>query len=362
MKFGPTKRALGALLLAGLLLGACGGSDGDSANAAAGGECPATPDPSTPLTLTFAAYSTPREVYGKIIPAFQTLWKEEHDDQQVIFQESYGGSTTQSQNVASGFPADIVALSLGPDVDSIADAGLITHDWTEAPDGGMVSTSLVVFDVREGNPKNIEDFDDLTGDVEVLTPDPASSGGARWNIVGAYGASMRGYAGGKEDDTAAAQELLKGIFTNVTVLDKTARDSIKNFEAGNGDVAITYENEILTANEAGLPDEMVIPPSTVLIENPVAIVDKNVDDHCVREVAEAFVEFLHTDEAKELYSSVGFLRPTDLAEAKKGDGELFAPVEDLFTVEDLGGWDAINEDVFGETDGIFTKAFEEAQG
>jgi sulfate transport system substrate-binding protein len=361
MKFGPTKRALSALVLAGLLLGACGGDNNDTA-AAPGGECPATPDPATPLTLTFAAYSTPREVYGKIIPAFQTLWKEEHDDQQVIFQESYGGSTTQSQNVASGFPADIVALSLGPDVDAVADAGLITHDWEDAPDNGIVSSSLVVFDVREGNPQNIEDFDDLAGDVEVLTPDPASSGGARWNIVGAYGAALRGYAGGKKDDTAAAQELLKGIFTNVTVLDKTARDSIKNFESGNGDVAITYENEILTANDAGLPDEMVIPPSTVLIENPVAVVDENVDTHCVREVAEAFVEFLHTDEAKELYSTVGFLRPTDAADAQKGDGELFAPVEDLFTVEDLGGWDAINEDVFGETDGIFTKAFEEAQG
>ena len=186
MKFRPSGRALGVLLLIGLFAGACG-SDGGGTAQAASDECPAENDTSKPLTLTFAAYSTPREVYGKIIPAFQTMWKEEHDDQQVIFQESYGGSTTQSQNVASGFPADIVALSLGPDVDAIADAGLITHDWTDAPDNGMVSTSLVVFDVRPGNPKGLEDFDDLAGEgVEVLTPDPASSGGARWNIVGAY--------------------------------------------------------------------------------------------------------------------------------------------------------------------------------
>lgn len=348
-------RVAALVAVAALGASACGGT-GDTASASP--DC----DPNAPtLTVSFAAYSTPREVYGKIIPAFQAQWKEDHDDQQVIFQESYGGSTTQSQNIVNGYPADIFAASLGPDVDVIADAGLITHDWTTAPDKGMVSTSLVVFDVRPGNPEGLKDFDDLTGEgLEILTPDPASSGGARWNIVGAYGAALRGFAGNDEGDEAGAQELLAGIFKNVTVLDKSARDSIKNFESGNGDVAITYENEILTAQEAGLEDEMVIPPSTVLIENPVAVIDQNAKEHCVEEVAEAFVDYLHTDEAKELYASVGFLRSTDKAEAQKG-GEGFPPVEDLFTVDDLGGWDAIDEDVFGET-GIFTKAFAEAQG
>ena len=356
MRFGTKKRLPVIVAAVAITATACGG--GTEQTAADGGKCET---PETP-TLTFAAYSTPREVYGKIISAFQTKWKEEHNDQQVIFQESYGGSTTQSQNVVNGFEADVVALSLGPDVDYIADEGLITHDWTDAPDGGMVSSSLVVFDVRPGNPEKIEDFDDLAQPgIEVLTPDPASSGGARWNIVGAYGAAMRGYAGNEEGDTAGAQELLKGIFSNVTVLDKTARDSIKNFESGNGDVAITYENEILTAQDAGLEDEMVIPPSTVMIENPVAVVDEYADKHCVREVAEAFVDYLHTPEAKELYTSTGFLRSTDPKEAQKGDGEMFPEVEDLFTVEDLGGWDSLNEDVFGE-EGIFTEAFEEAQG
>ena len=309
----------------------------------------------------FAAYSTPREVYGKIISAFQTLWKAEHDDQQVIFQESYGGSTTQSQNVVNGFEADVVALSLGPDVDFIADAGLITHDWTQGTDGGMVSTSVVVLDVRPGNPLGIADFDDLAAEgVGVLTPDPASSGGARWNIVAAYGAAMRGHAGNTADDEAGAQTLLTGIFSNVVALDKTARDSIKNFEAGNGDVAITYENEVFTAVEAGQADEAVYPPSTVLIENPVAIVDENVDAHCVRPVAEAFVEFLHTAEAKELYRTVGFLRPTDPAQAAAADEEMgFPAIEDLWTVDDFGGWDALNETMFGDT-GVFTQAFEDA--
>jgi sulfate transport system substrate-binding protein len=352
------KQQLGALLaVAALGAAACGGNASGEQTAA--GECETPEQP----VLTFAAYSTPREVYGKIISAFQEKWKAEHDDQSVIFQESYGGSTTQSQNVVNGFEADVVALSLGPDVDVIKDAGLITHDWEAEADGGMVSTSVAVFDVRPGNPEGLEDWDDLArDDIEVLTPDPASSGGARWNIVGAYGAAMRGYAGAAEDDTAAAQELLKGIFSNVTVMDKSARDSIKNFEAGNGDVAITYENEIRTAQKAGLEDEMVIPPSTILIENPVAVVDENVDKHCVREVAEAFVDFLHTPDAKELYTTVGFLRPTDLKAAQKGDPENdFPPVEDLFTVEDLGGWEALNTDVFGE-DGIFTNALAEAQG
>jgi sulfate/thiosulfate transport system substrate-binding protein len=329
---------------------------GDAQQTSASGECQM---PETP-TITLAAYSTPREVYGKIIPAFQEKWKAEHHDQTVIFQESYGGSTSQSQNVINGFEADIVALSLAPDVDVIEDAGLITHDWTDAPDDGMVSTSLVVFDVRPGNPEDIQDFDDLARDgIEVLTPDPVSSGGARWNLVAAYGAAMRGHAENTEGDEAGAASLVEGILGNVIAFDKTARDSIKNFEAGNADVAITYENEILTAQDAGLEDEMVLPPSTVLIENPVAIVDEYVDKHCVREVAEAFVDFLHTKEAKGLYTTVGFLRSTDPAEARRGDGKLFPAVQDLWTVEEFGGWEQLNE-MFDEG-GLFAEALTEAQ-
>jgi sulfate transport system substrate-binding protein len=341
-----------------LVAAACSsGSDNTETVASDAGEC----TPAETPVINFAAYSTPREVYGKIIPAFQSMWKEENDDQSVIFQESYAGSTTQAGNVVAGFPADIVALSLAPDVDEIVDAGLITHDWTDAPDDGMVSTSVVVFDVRPGNPLGLKDFNDLAEPgVEVLTPDPAQSGGARWNIVSAWGAALRGYAGVAKGDQAAATQLLEGMLGNVITFDKSARDSIQNFESGNGDVAITYENEVKTAEEAGLEDEAVYPPSSVLIENPVAIVDKNVDDHCVRPVAEAFVEFLHSKEAKELYSTVGFLRPTDLAAAKKGDpANGFPAIEDLWTVDELGGWEALNEELFSDT-GIATQAI--AQG
>jgi sulfate/thiosulfate-binding protein len=345
------RRAAAELAVVALAATACGGAEGSTS---ASGECQL---PEVP-TITFAAYSTPREVYGKIIPAFQEQWKEDHNDQSVIFQESYGGSTTQSQNVINGFEADIVALSLAPDVEAITDEGLITHDWTEAPDEGMVSTSIAVLDVRPGNPDGIQDFDDIAqSGVEVLTPDPASSGGARWNLVAAWGAAMRGYAGNEKEDEVGAGQLVSDILNNVIVFDKTARDSIKNFEAGNGDVAITYENEILTAQEAGLEDEMVIPPSTVLIQNPVAVVDEYADKHCVREVAEAFVEFLHTDEAKELYTTVGFLRSTDPAEAQKG-GEGFPEIKDLWTVDEFGGWEFFNEQF--ESGGVFSDALEGA--
>lgn len=360
-RFGVRLFALTAVLAA--VAVACSSNDsGTDANPSASGSSGACTPADMP-EITFAAYSTPREVYGKIISAFQTKWKDEHDGQQVIFLESYGGSTTQAQNIVNGFEADIVALSLGPDVDYIADADLITHDWTQEADGGMVSSSVVVLDVRPGNPKGFADFNDIAASgVGVLTPDPASSGGARWNIVAMYGAAMRGYAGVAEGDEAGAQAQLAGVFTNVIALDKSARDSIKNFEAGNGDVAITYENEVLTAQDAGLPDEAVYPPSTILIENPVAVVDANVDKHCVRDVAEAFVEYLHSDEAKEYYRTVGFLRPTDLVAAAAGDEEMgFPPIDDLWTVDDFGGWDALNEKLFGET-GIFTAAFAEAQG
>jgi ABC-type sulfate transport system, periplasmic component len=174
--------------------------------------------------------------------------------------------------------------------------------------------------------------------------------------VSAWGAALRGYTGVTKDDEAGATTVLQGILGNTVAFDKSARDSIQNFEAGNGDVAITYENEVLTAREAGLADEAVYPPSSVQIENPVAVVDKYVDQHCVRDVAEAFVDYLHTQEAKDLYTSVGFLRPTDLKEAQKGDlANGFPAIEDLFTVDQIGGWDALNEKLFSDS-GVVTQA------
>jgi sulfate/thiosulfate transport system substrate-binding protein len=352
-----------------LLLAACGSGD-DTNTAGSGGTSPAgnntgnsdcanqTSDP----VVTLAAYSNVFDTYGKLISNFQTEWKDAHDGQQVIFSQSYGGSTTQAQNVVNGFPADVVALSLAPDVQLIQDAGLITHDWTQDTDNGITATSVVVFDVRPGNPKNIQNWDDLTQPgLQILTPDPAQSGGAKWNIVAAYGAAMRGQVDGyAENDPAAAQQLLTDIFKNVTVMDKSANDSIKNFQAGNGDVAITYEYAALAAQHAGLPDEIVIPPSTVSIQTPVAVVDKNAEAHCVEDIANAFVDYVHSQDAKEVFTTVGYERPVDVAAAQKGD-DTFPAITDLFTTDDIGGWDQLETDVFGDQ-GVFTKALAAAQG
>lgn len=345
------------VLMAGLTA-ACSSSKANADDSTA----PCTPAESPVITL--AAYSNVYDAYGKLTSTFQSEWADAHDGQKVIFQMSFAGSTTQAQNVVNGFPADIVALSLSPDVKMIQDAGLITHDWTAGLDKGFVGTSDVVFDVRPGNPKHITNWNDLTqSGLQILTPDPAQSGGAKWNIVAAYGASMRGQVPGyAADDPAAAQQLLTDIFTNVTVMDKSANDSIKNFQAGNGDVAITYEYAVLAAQKSGLPDEMVIPPSTVAIQTPTVVVDKNAEAHCVEDIANAFVDYLHTDEAKATFLSTGYERSVDLKAAQAGEKGAFAPVTDLFTTDDIGGWDQLENDTVFGPQGAFTNALAAAQG
>jgi len=309
------------------------------------------------VTLILGAYTTPREAYGKaIIPAFKKYWKEQ-TGQTVEFQEAYQGSGAQARAIIGGFEADIAALSLAGDIDKIADAGLITHDWKSKKNGGMVSTSIVVIAVREGNPRGIKDWADLAAPgLNILTPDPKTSGGAMWNINAMYGAALRGYAGVPKDDPAAAQELLKNIFRNVSIMDKGARESITNYEKGVGDLAITYENEVLVGRQAGQKYDYVIPRSTILIENPIAIIDKNVDRHGVRKVAEAFVEFLYGNEAQRAYAQYG-LRSVDPAIAKETEAQ-YKPVEDLWKIDFLGGWDKVIEDIYGPQ-GIYTKMYEE---
>lgn len=341
-----------------LILAACA-----SGNAATSSSGPCTPAKSP--VINFAAYSTPREVYdAKIIPAFVAKWKEDHGGQTILFEESYQGSTAQAQAVVNGLPADVVALSLAPDVDQIKQAGLITHDWTQAPDAGMVSSSVVVFDVRPGNPEGIKDWNDLARPgLAVLTPDPRTSGGARWNLVSGWGAALRGDVPGiAKGDEAGATTLLQNTLTNVKAYDSSARASIQNFESGNGDVAITYENEVKTAQAADQKDEAVYPTGSVLIENPVAVVDANAQKHCVEDIANAFVQFLHTKEMKDFYTSTGYLRSTDPSKAQAGDpANGFPAIKDLFTVQDLGGWDSLDQKLFS-TDGIATKAIASGQG
>ena len=311
------------------------------------------------VKLILGAYTTPREAYGEIIPLFQEYWLEE-TGQEVVFEESYLGSGAQSRAVVDGFEADIVALSLEADVNRIQSAGLITHDWKSGEYKGIITTSIVSFAVREGNPKAIQDWDDLVQPgLEVLTPNPNTSGGAMWNILAAYGAALRGQIDGVSgDNPEAAAEFLKNMLANVSVMDKAARDSILNFEKGIGDLAITYENEVLVGRMTGQPYQLVIPTSTILIENPIAIVDASVDKHGTRKVAEAFVDFLYSEEAQRIYAQHG-LRVVNPGVAVEFEGD-YPPVDDLFTVDYFGGWDQIMSDIFGET-GVYTQAILQVQ-
>jgi sulfate transport system substrate-binding protein len=312
------------------------------------------------VTLVLGGYTTPRELYGKsVIPGFQKQWKEK-TGQDVDFQESYQGSGAQARAIVGGFEADIAALSLEADIDTIAKAGLISHDWHSAPHGGMVTRSVVVIAVRKGNPKGIKDWADLAQPgLNVLTPDPKTSGGAMWNINALYGAALRGYAGVPKDDPAAAAEFLKSVFRNVSNMDKGARESITTFEKGVGDAAITYENEVLVGRQAGRDYDYVVPHSTILIENPVAIVDANVDKHGTRAVAEAFLEYLWSHEAQVECTKYG-LRPVDDA-ASTETASQFPQVPDLWKIDYLGGWQKVTTDVFGPQ-GVFTKISDELRG
>jgi sulfate transport system substrate-binding protein len=305
------------------------------------------------------AYATPREAYGELIPIFQKQWKDK-TGQDVEFEESYLGSGAQSRAIVEGFEADVTALSLEADVNRIEKAGLITHDWKNGPYKGKVSTSIVTFAVRNDNPQNIQDWDDLAKPgLEILTPNPKTSGGAMWNVLALYGAAKRGFVDGvAPDDDEAAQAFLLAILNNVTVMDKGARESITNFEKGVGDLAITYENEVLVGQINGQTYDLVIPRSTILIENPVAVVDTYVDKHGTREVAEAFVEFLFSREAQQIFAKFG-LRSVD-PEVAKETADRYPALQDLFTIEYFGGWDQATPTMFGDQ-GIYTLTVSQIQ-
>jgi sulfate/thiosulfate transport system substrate-binding protein len=311
------------------------------------------------IKLTLGAYTTPREAYQELIPLFQKQWKEK-TGQDVVFEESYLGSGAQSRAIVEGFEADIAALSLEADVNRIQEAGLITHDWKSGPTKGMVSDSIVSFAVRDGNPQGILDWADLgKPGIEILTPNPKTSGGAMWNILALYGAAKRGFVEGvPADDDAAAQEFLLSILNNVTVMDKGARESITNFEKGIGDAAITYENEVLVGQMSGQDYDLVIPRSTLLIENPVAVIDTYVDKHGTRDAADAFVAFLFTKEAQEIFAKYG-LRSVD-SQVASATAEKYPQVEDLFTIDYFGGWKQATPTFFGEQ-GIFTNTVAQVQ-
>jgi sulfate transport system substrate-binding protein len=290
--------------------------------------------------LSLVAYSTPREAYAKLIPMFQAT----PQGKDVSFSQSYGASGDQARAVQAGLKADIVALSLAPDMDTLVKAGLVDPKWNRQSYRGMVTDSVVVFAVRDGNPKHIRSWDDLLKPgVEVITPNPFTSGGARWNVMAAYGAWRRL---GKTKPQAQAK--LLQLFKHVAVQDKSARDALNTFLAGKGDVLLTYENEAIGARLAGQKVQYVIPRSTILIENPIAVIKTSSN----KDAANAFIRFLKTPAAQQVFADRGY-RPivkSVLARNRKK----FPLRPGQFTIDQLGlgGWTRVQKDFFDPDSGV----------
>jgi sulfate/thiosulfate-binding protein len=310
-----------ALLVAGALLAAgCGGGSGGS-----GGD-----------KLTLVAYSTPREAYEQLIPEFQKTAA----GKGVSFSQSYGASGDQSRAVQNGLAADVVAFSLEPDMTKLVDAGLVAKDWNADTHKGMITNSVVVFIVRKGNPKNIRTWDDLIKPgVEVIEPNPFTSGGAKWNIMAAYGAQLKA---GKTPEQATAY--LLELFRHVPVQDKSAREALQTFVGGKGDVMLAYENEAINAQQKEQPVDYVVPDNTILIENPIAVAAKSRNPT----QAKAFVDFLRSEPAQKAYAARGY-RPVDQAAAASAN---FPRPSGLFTIKDVGGWSEVNKRFFDKEGGI----------
>jgi sulfate/thiosulfate transport system substrate-binding protein len=315
---GRAKFAAALLVAAALLAGGCGGGSG-------GGD-----------RLTLVAYSTPREAYEQLIPAFQ----ETQAGKGVRFSQSYGASGDQSRAVQNGLAADVVTFSLEPDMTRLVDAGLVAKGWDADRHQGMITNSVVVFVVRKGNPRNIRTWDDLVRPgVEVIEPNPFTSGGARWNIMAAYGAQLKA---GRTPEQAAAY--LQELFRHVPVQDKSAREAVQTFVGGKGDVLLAYENEAINAQQKEQPVDYVVPDTTILIENPIAVAARS--KHAG--AATAFVDFLRSEAAQRIYAQRGY-RPVDQAAAAAAG---FPRPPGLFTIRDLGGWPEVSKRFFDKQAGL----------
>ncbi|MEN3162672.1 sulfate ABC transporter substrate-binding protein [Tistrella mobilis] len=302
------------------------------------------------IELLNVSYDPTRELYKEVNRAFAAKWRAETGDTLTI-RQSHGGSGKQARSVIDGLEADVVTLALAYDIDAIADnGGALRQDWQRAlPDNSSPYTSTIVLLVRKGNPKGIKDWDDLVKPgIKVITPNPKTSGGARWNYLAAWG-----YALDQGRDAAGARDFVKALFANVPVLDSGARGATTTFvQRGIGDVLLAWENEALLAvNELG-PDafDIVVPSLSILAEPPVAVVDRVVDAHGTRKVAEAYLNFLYTPEGQEL-AARHFYRPRD-PEVAARHAATFPEVR-LFTIDEVfGGWRKAQAEHFADG-GIF---------
>lgn len=346
MKKNPIQVALAIAVTAALALGACGSDDagGDSTGAGAGSD-----------TIRIVGFAVPEAANV----AIGEEWNETDEGKGVSFQTSYGASGDQSRGVAAGQPADYVHFSVSSDVTRLVDEGLVDETWNQGDNKGVVSTSVVVFAVRKGNPLGITDWDDLVEDgVEIVTPNPSSSGAARWNALAAYGQVIEG--GGTE---AEAEEFVNAIYANAVSLPGSGRDATQAFVGGTGNVFITYENEaILTRQDHSDGEDVfdyIVPETTLLIENPGAILAD------ASPKAQAWLDFVLGPDGQRQFALKGF-RPVGDPEGDTVDFEVagvndpsdpYPNIPNLLTVEnDFESWSALSEKFFADETGIVTKA------
>jgi sulfate/thiosulfate transport system substrate-binding protein len=290
-------------------------------------------------TISLVAYSTPRDAYSQLIPAFQRT----QAGQGTTFQQSYGASGEQARAVIAGLKADVVEFSLEPDMTSLVKAGLVAKSWTKEPFHGIVTRSVVVFVVRKGNPKHIRTWNDLVKPgVGVLVPNVQTSGGAKWDVIAAYGAQRKL---GKSH--AQSVKYLSKLYDHVVSQDKSAREALQTFLSGRGDVLLSYENEAIFAQRHDQPIDYVMPKSTIQIANPIAVVKSSTN----KSTARAFVNFLRTKPAQVIWAQNGY-RPV-LRSAAKGFSFPYPP--GVFSIQWLGGWAKVDKQFFDPNKGIVTK-------
>ena len=332
-----TRAALATFIAGLLVVTGCSSSEDDSgaAGGAGGG------------TINLVGFAVP-EAANKAIAA---EWAKTDEGKGVEFTTSYGASGDQSRAVVSGLPADYVHFSVASDVTRLVDEGLVDETWDDGPTKGVVSSSVVVFAVREGNPKNIQTWDDLVAPgVEIVTPNPASSGAARWNALAAWGQVIE--AGGSEADAAA---YLEKFFANVVALPGSGRDATTAFLGGTGDVLMAYENEAILAHQNGEEFDYIIPDTTMLIENPGAVLKD------ASPKAQQWLDFVLSKDGQRQFALTGFRPVIDGVDFGEVEGandpsNPYPEVTNLLTVEtDFESWDALSDKFFDEENGIVTK-------
>jgi sulfate/thiosulfate transport system substrate-binding protein len=284
-------------------------------------------------SIDVVAYSTPQQAYEEgLEPGF----KDTANGKDVDFSNSFGASGDQSRAVEAGQPADVVEFSLQPDMQRLVDAGIVSADWDKNQYKGIVTDSVVTLMVRPGNPKNITSFDDLANpDVDVIDPNPATSGGARWNIMAIYGSQIN-----EGKTPAQAEDFVKQVLANTSVQDSSARDSLNTFSSGKGDVLVGYENDAIQAKKDGIDLDYVTPDSTILIENPIAVTKDAPSD------AQKFVDFLYTDQGQQEFADAGY-RPVVQSVVQK-NADTFPTPSGLFRIDQFGGWDKVADPFFGD--------------